>query len=1061
MAQNDDEITIDFSAIKSWFKGKKPAESAEHDKKEKHHDQKHEPKTESHKAESQPNPHESTHEIKKTDSTDEDLSLDLSSLTSPFKKLFGGKSKTSHPAEHHKHDEDSKDEGIAISWEGAKKFIITYHLLFLLLVPMYIAYDLRIQTVDLPITEQWARDTINNNYRNAINQQIVRQYPNLPEAQRSELVTEQFNQLVAQQKDQIEAQIKNQAAYFKTRFNDEHGHTVLLDIDSYAYYRETWNLLTYKHPGNSVMNGTNWDTYIMAPMGVPAGENLHNYLAVWEYKIWKVFDKDIYLMKSSFYLPMIVYVLAIIPAFMIATYYGGAFGGVVAGIIVAVHPAVLTRTTAGVTDTDVYQIFFPLWVVWLYLESYRRKSLKANIIMSALAGACLGVYSLSWSGWWLIFYLAILASLIQIIEQLHNNKQGNRINLTNAWKQIQVTLMIVGTFMLFTGVFVTWLRNFEFFLGFITEPFAFLALKQAVNANLWPNVYTTVAELNPITFMGAMNQISFGSNVLLAIAVLGMLFTLKKRDEDGHLDVKISVLLIAWFFLTMWAAKSGVRFVELAVPPFALAVGAFFGMFMIHGSEWLKKHMNIPSLLSKCVIVVLLSLLLIAPVKSGYDTSERNIPLISDSWWQTLTQIRDNSAKDAIITSWWDFGHWFKAVADRPTTFDGGTQNTPIAHWVGKILLTSDEDQAVGILRMLNCGSFQATVVIENQGFATVDAVNLLYSVFNKTRDEAKEIYIEAGVKDPDTLLHYTHCLPPESFVITSADMVGKSGVWAHFGSWDFNRADAWMDRNNGTIQDRMNQIEGRGYTPQEAENLVREVDAIRDEGEANTWVAPWPSYGGGTGCAKQDETLTCQNGLIVNLTSMEVVFTGETAPIHGLVYVEGDAVKQKSYPKYSQDISVALVPAGESFNAVFMQYPLGRSMFTRLFYLEGHGLNHFKRFSDKTSVLGERIINWKVDWKGNETNVFYQPKNATEAASAEMNATEKKAAANSTLEKKNVTKAPAQPSKQNSNSIEKKLAKEVPGQTAEEDATAKPSDKDEEPADAENSTAEPLNKSQ
>ena len=64
-------------------------------------------------------------------------------------------------------------------------------------------------------------------------------------------------------------------------------------------------------------------------------------------------------MKSSFYLPMIVYVLAIIPAFMIATYYGGAFGGVVAGIIVAVHPAVLTRTTAGVTDTDVYQDFLP------------------------------------------------------------------------------------------------------------------------------------------------------------------------------------------------------------------------------------------------------------------------------------------------------------------------------------------------------------------------------------------------------------------------------------------------------------------------------------------------------------------------------------------------------------------------------------------------------------------------------------------------------------------------------------------------------------------------------
>ena len=1009
MAKNDDGITIDFSAIKRWFMGKKPAESSEQNKKERPHE--HESKSESENADHPPKANETQYyEPKKSEGQEEDLSLDLSSLTRPFKKLFSGKSPASKTPDHHpKRDDDSKDEGIAISWEGVKKFFITYHLLFLLLVPMYIAYDLRIQTVDLPITEQWARDTIHNNYKSAITQQIVRQYPNLPEAQRNELVTEQFNQLVTQEKDKLDAQIKNQAAYFKSRFNDEHGHTVLLDIDSYAYYRESWNLLTYDHPGNTVLNGTNWDTYIMAPMGVPAGENLQNHLAVWEYKIWKVFDKDIYLMKSSFYLPMIVYVLAIIPAFMIATYYGGAFGGVVAGIIVAVHPAVLTRTTAGVTDTDVYQIFFPLWVIWLYLESYRRKTLKANLLMSALAGIALGYYSLGWSGWWLIFHLAILASCIQILEQLYNNKQGSRINLTNAWKQIKVTLMIVATFVIFTGIFVTWLRNLQFFLGFITEPIAFLTLKQAVNANLWPNVYTTVAELNPITIRGALDQISFGSNVLLALAILGMLLTLKKRDEEGHLDVKLSVVLIAWFCLTMWASKSGVRFVELAVPPFGLALGACFGMLAIHGSEWLKKHMKIPALLSKCVIIVLLSLLLIAPVKSGYATSERNIPLISDSWWQTLTQIKDNSAPNALITSWWDFGHWFKAVADRPTTFDGGTQNTPIAHWVGKILLTADEDQAIGILRMLNCGSFQATVVIESQGFATVDAVNLLYSVFNQTRDQARETFVKAGVKDPDSILHYTHCQPPESFLITSADMVGKSGVWAHFGSWDFNRADAWIDRNNGTIQDRIKQIEGRGYTTPEAENLVREIDAIRDEGEANTWVAPWPSYGGGSACAKQEETLTCQNGLIVNLTSMEVIFAGETSPIHGLVYVDGDDVKQKSYTKYSQDISIALVPSGDSFNAVFMQYPLGKSMFTRMFYLEGHGLNHFKRFSDKTSVLGERIINWKVDWAGNETNIFYQPKNTTGVTPSEKTVLENKT--NSTTDDNAQNTPPTSPS--------------------------------------------------
>ncbi len=45
--------------------------------------------------------------------------------------------------------------------------------------------------------------------------------------------------------------------------------------------------------------------------------------------------------------------------------------------------------------------------------------------------------------------------------------------------------------------------------------------------------------------------------------------------------------------------------------------------------------------------------------------------------------------------------------------------------------------------------------------------------------------------------------------------------------------------------------------------------------------------------------------------------------------------------------------------------------MFTRLFFIEGHGLKHFKKFSDEKSVFGGRIIVWKVDWKGTESNIM------------------------------------------------------------------------------------------
>jgi asparagine N-glycosylation enzyme membrane subunit Stt3 len=67
----------------------------------------------------------------------------------------------------------------------------------------------------------------------------------------------------------------------------------------------------------------------------------------------------------------------------------------------------------------------------------------------------------------------------------------------------------------------------------------------------------------------------------------------------------------------------------------------------------------------------------------------------------SLQWIGNNTSNNTVITSWWDFGHLFTYEANRPVTFDGSSQNSPRAYWVGKALLTSNETLSVGILRML------------------------------------------------------------------------------------------------------------------------------------------------------------------------------------------------------------------------------------------------------------------------------------------------------------------------------------------------------------------------
>ena len=188
------------------------------------------------------------------------------------------------------------------------------------------------------------------------------------------------------------------------------------------------------------------------------------------------------------------------------------------------------------------------------------------------------------------------------------------------------------------------------------------------------------------------------------------------------------------------------------------------------------------------------------PINGAINAASSDLPLINDAWYNTLTFIKDNSTETAIITSWWDFGHHFKAIAERPVTFDGTTQTDQAAHWVGRMFMTDNEAEAVGILRMLDCSHSKAfNTLMELTNKDSHKSLKIVREIIlldkEKARKKLKEYNISA--EKIDEIIPYTHCNPPEGYAIASEDMIGKSGVWSHFGSWNFERADIWYNARN------------------------------------------------------------------------------------------------------------------------------------------------------------------------------------------------------------------------------------------------------------------------
>ncbi len=970
-----------------------------------------------------------------------------------------------------KAENSSSEEGFefSIKKDDVARFLRAYGFILLLLIPILVSIFIRAAPASLPIMESFAENNINNMLKSNIEQQISKQYPNLPAERKKQIVNEQLAQIKKQGKINIGGQelklsqiVEQQATLLRQKFQrDKDQQTYLLAIDPYLFYRYTRNYLDHGFDTDKKNSSGYFDLHILAGQPKFKGttkkiSNFHVFVEVWTYRIASFFNKDITVMKAIFYLPLILATLAIIPAFFIARKIAGNIGGLFAGLMVALHPAFLTRTTAGFSDTDAYNVLFPLLIVWFFMESLSTGSKKAKVAYNVAAGFVIALFAYTWSGWLFIFNLIIAISAAYLAYSfLEEVSKRHRSGECRKNKSIPMKLkMLSGAFR--TASSKIWLQLLSFVLSsifFITTiagsskikeiiygTFKFIRLKEVGTYKIWPNVYTTVAELNPASLSQVISNISLNSKLLLLFAILGLVFALlykafsfgqnreNKEAKDSSLiflglsvvyylfiigiksaftshllysiaivlpvffwmayaalkgfeiDAKYAIMLSVWLVATFYASSKGVRFVLLIVPVYSLAIGIAVGVINKALVEWITKELKLSRALVAVVIGFFSLSLIFFPVnqvKAAVNVANNEVPSMNDQWYTTLTKIKEESAKDAIINSWWDFGHWFAAIADRAVTLDGGRQNNPQAHWLGKLMLTGSEKESVGILRYLDCGgNYGYDLLLNYTRNDSLKAIGLVYKIIVENKTTAKGLLTDNGLteKQAEKVLRYTHCKPPEDYFITSEDMVGKSGVWAHFGSWNFTKALIYSKIYN--IKDENKAVnlleESFGLNESTAKRFYRETRTT----DADHWIAPWPSYMGTAAC-KTDKggdgsmIVVCQSGLVFNYSNYDAYFMtaqGIKRP-KSISFIDNSgnfavrSFNESVFEANGRIIGAALVPEGNSFKAVVMDNALVPSIFTRLFYFEGKGLKHFKEFYKTRDVTGQKIIVWNVSW--------------------------------------------------------------------------------------------------
>jgi len=459
--------------------------------------------------------------------------------------------------------------------------------------------------------------------------------------------------------------------------------------------------------------------------------------------------------------------------------------------------------------------------------------------------------------------------------------------------------------------------------------------------SIWPNVFSTVGEMRK---MGIDEMVrSVGGRWISILSITGMAAVLIRalfgRDYP-YLKRVYVILLTLWFFPMVYASLKSIRFTMFLLLPLSILLGWAFGDAYSH----YKAKRNIKGV---ALIIVVACILSATFISKGYRICTNIYPLMDDTWYKVLNLIDEKTNKNMIINSWWDFGDWFKVVGKRRVIFDGQSQDTPQAYWMAKAMLTSDENESIGILRMLDNGGNRAFEIINDYIDNQLLSVLLLEGAIGKSPEKAQAIlrkYLpESITQDVMCILFYNP--PPAGFVVDYT-MVPKMPAISYLGDWDFSKVYIAQNFNKMEKNQIMEYLKNLGQDDNLIQRFYQEVFLISTK-DLDDWLSQrLQFYSPLINGHEKDDIIYFDSGFNYDKKNKTVQSNSGQIP-RSIFFQVGNDLVETPCPNPNVPFSVLIFGTKDGYRSILLDRELGKSIFVRLYFLGGKGLKHFTSFID------------------------------------------------------------------------------------------------------------------
>lgn len=793
-----------------------------------------------------------------------------------------------------------------------------------------------------------------------------------------------------------------EAEQFRYHGEDGREHVYLGDIDSYLWLRQARSQLRTGTRCEAVGGDECRDVLGNAPVGrpMPYARSLHVTAIVWLHRAIRTVCHGYPLPASAFWVSVLIGVLGTVPAFLLGERLAGPLGGFAASVLVGTSPFFLQRSLG--SDNDVWNVVLPLAVVASAAASTEAVNRGRQVAYAAVAAAFVGLHAAVWSGWVFTYLVTAIALFANALTRVL------RVAL-RGWRRRPAEAGVLGRGLVPFLVFCPAAAVFAALAGAIDglavplralaalrSAFAPGAAPGAAPGTTWPDVLATVSELTrpglagiaamagqPLYFfagwlgllllwlprgrwrnrhlavmiggtllyyfllMGPPLPPSRLVALLAAPIVIAIVVTATASRHEVH-GAGAAFLVTVWFLAAFQQSYEGARFVLLLVAPAAVACGVAIGRLHLWLSRGAVKLAGGRRSAWATALFVLVGATLLIPVERGIATARRYLPEMTDAWWDTLEHIRDAAPRDAIVNTWWDYGHWTTYVAERRTSADGASLLTHVPYWLARALMAPSERETVGLLRMLNCGSdvtpqpegrLGAYGELVGAGLDDVGARTLVLELARRDRPGARTLFAEHGLASLEpTVLASTHCTPPPAYLVLSSRLAGLRAI-RQLAAWDFAHA--------GMIPASPSTPLVAGIPPAWSTCMPANDEWLCAPPEN----AAWGARGGFRyrPSAPQDSRFDAPLG------------EAGAQSVPGVMRLaEADGVRDVR-PDGATDPEVGVLVDLTESRVLVGPPDLVRSTLVQLLYLDGRSTTQFEKFDERVSPSGERVATWRI----------------------------------------------------------------------------------------------------